>query len=93
MGRLFIAVTVLLDRMDCPQTTYVDWGCDSLLYLGKRGLGIKRAELGNAAGGMDYMAVSVCVRRLEGRAQRDLALLTALKRCCKKRGLNEMSNV
>jgi putative transposase len=94
LGDVIAAVEeVKKERWEEFRDRYGDWGRDLVLYLGKRGLGIKLAELGNAAGGMDYMAVSASVRRLEGRTQRDSALLTALKRCCKELGLNEMSNV
>jgi REP element-mobilizing transposase RayT len=60
---------------------YGDWGRDLALYLGKKDFGIKLRELGEAAGGMDYMAVSAAVQRLERRAEKDTALSAALRRC------------
>jgi REP element-mobilizing transposase RayT len=61
-----------------------DWGRDLVLYLGKKGFGIKLRELGEWAGGMNYISVSAAVRRMERRAERDPALTAALNRCRKK---------
>jgi REP element-mobilizing transposase RayT len=69
---------------------HADWGRDLALYLGKRGFGIQLKELGQAAGGMDYMGVSVAVKRLERRIAKDAALSAALQRCRKEL---ELSNV
>jgi hypothetical protein len=40
-----------------------DWGRDAALWLGRRHGRLKLAELGRLAGGMDYGAVSVALRR------------------------------
>jgi len=63
---------------------YGDWGRDLALYLGKKDFAIKLRELGEAAGGMDYMSVSAAVKRLERRVQKDAALFAALNRCRKE---------
>jgi hypothetical protein len=54
------------------------------------GFGIQLKELRQAAGGMDYMGVSVAVKRLERRIAKDAALSAALQ-CCRKQ--LQMSNV
>jgi putative transposase len=53
---------------------YGDWGRDLVLYLGRRECGLKLKELGKSAGGMDYAAVSVAVKRFERRLARDSRL-------------------
>lgn len=40
-----------------------DWGRDAALWLGRRQGRLKLAELGRLAGGMDYAAVSLALRR------------------------------
>jgi putative transposase len=72
------------ERWEEFRDRYGDWGRDLALYLGKKDFGIKLRELGEAAGGMDYMSVSAAVKRLERRAQNDAALSAALNRCRKK---------
>ena len=54
------------------------------------GFGIQLKELRQAAVGMDYMGVSVAVKRLERRIAKDAALSAALQ-CCRKQ--LQMSNV
>jgi hypothetical protein len=63
---------------------YGDWGRDLALYLGRKGFGIRLRELGDAAGGMGLMSVSVAVKRLGRRAEKDSALAAALNRCRKE---------
>jgi chromosomal replication initiation ATPase DnaA len=72
------------ERWETFRDRYGDWGRDLALYLGKKGFGIKLKELGDAAGGMDYMSVSAAVKRLEQRAGKDAALSAALHRCRKE---------
>ena len=48
-----------------------DWGRDAALWLGRRQGRLRLAALGELAGGMDYAAVSVAVRRFGQRAERD----------------------
>jgi hypothetical protein len=69
------------ERWERFRDRYADWGRDLALYLGKKGFGIKLRELGQAAGGMDYISVSVAVKRLELRAEKDAVLAAALARC------------
>jgi chromosomal replication initiation ATPase DnaA len=78
------------ERWERFRDRYGDWGRDLALYLGKKGFGIKLRELGEAAGGMDYMSVSAAVKRLEERVDKDAALSAALHRCRKDL---KMSNV
>ena len=47
-----------------------DWGRDLALLLGRKRCGLKLAELGELAGGLDYVSVSTAIRRLEERAGR-----------------------
>jgi hypothetical protein len=54
------------------------------------GFGIHLKELGQAAGGMDYMGVSVAAKLPERRIGKDAALSAALQ-CCRKE--LELSNV
>jgi len=72
------------EQWDRFRDRYGDWGRDLALYLGRKGFGIKLKELGDAAGGMDYMSVSAAVKRLERRAEKDSALSAALHRCRKE---------
>lgn len=58
---------------------YGDWGRDLALWGGRRLGGMTLGALGKAVGGMDYSAVSICIRRLEARARRDRALRSAMK--------------
>jgi hypothetical protein len=81
---------VKAERWERFRDRHGDWGRDLALYLGKKGFGFKLKELGEAAGGMDYMSVSVAVRRLEQRAAKIPALRAALQRCRKEL---KMSNV
>jgi putative transposase len=69
------------ERWESFRDRYGDWGRDLALYLGKKDFGIKLRELGEAAGGMDYMSVSAAVQRLARRAEKDSALSAALTRC------------
>lgn len=53
---------------------YGDWGRDLALYLGRKSACVPLAELGRAAGALDYAAVSVAVKRFERRLIRDKKL-------------------
>jgi len=54
-----------------------DWGRDMALYLGRIEGGLRLRELGEAAGGIDYGAVSMAIRRFEGRLASDRVLRRA----------------
>lgn len=54
-----------------------DWGRDLVLRVARECTGMTLRELGEAAGGMDYGAVSVAVRRMENRLKEDRAIKTA----------------
>ena len=60
---------------------YGDWGRDMVLYLGRRRCGLSLKELGAAAGGMDYMSVSIAIHRFGRRLASRLALRQALSEC------------
>ena len=51
-----------------------DWGRDLALYLGRREFGLSLRELGKAAGGVDYAAVSAAIKRFERRLAREHSL-------------------
>ena len=57
-----------------------DWGRELGLYLGRREGALRLAELGAAAGGVDYAAVSVAIKRFERRLLRDKMLEQAVKK-------------
>jgi hypothetical protein len=59
---------------------YGDWGRDLALYLGRKAGGLKLKELGQVAGGIDYVSVSAAVNRFEKRLAQDAALARALIR-------------
>ena len=65
---------------------YGDWGRDLALWAGRKYGGLSLREAGEKAGGLDYVTVSVAVRRLERRAVKDGAIQSALasmERKCK----------
>ena len=53
---------------------YGDWGRDLVLYLGRKDCGLKLRELGQAAGGIDYVSVGAAVKRFEQRLTSDRVL-------------------
>jgi len=55
-----------------------DWGRDAVLWLARRHCGMKLQELGDAAGGIDYVTVSTAIQRLGRRARRDKQLTALL---------------
>jgi len=59
------------EKWDDFRDRYGDWGRDLALWGGSRFGGLTLGALGKAAGGMDYSAVSMCIRRLEARARHD----------------------
>ena len=59
---------------------YGDWGRDLALWAGRRYGGLSLRELGERAGGMDYTAVAMAIRRLARRARQVRALRLATKR-------------
>jgi REP element-mobilizing transposase RayT len=56
-----------------------DVGRDVALYVGRKRCGMTLAELGKAAGGIDYRSVGGAVSKLERRANADPVLATALE--------------
>jgi putative transposase len=57
-----------------------DWGRELALYLGRRVAGVRLRELSVAAGGVDYAALSVAIKRFERRLAEDTALRNAVKK-------------
>jgi putative transposase len=66
------------EKWEMFRDRYGDWGRDLVLYLGRKVCGLKLKELGEAAGGIDYVSVSAAVKRIEDRATKDPALARAL---------------
>ena len=60
-----------------------DWGRDMALYLGRRHGDLKLAQLGALAGGLDYFAVSIAIRRFQHRLGRDKSLARQLEKASK----------
>jgi chromosomal replication initiation ATPase DnaA len=58
---------------------YGDWGRDAALWFGRRQGRLPLAKLGELAGGMDYSAVSVAVRRFSQRIAKDTKLRRKLQ--------------
>ena len=48
-----------------------EWGRDLALWAARRYSGLMLAELGRQAGGLDYTAVAMAVKRFDLRAARD----------------------
>lgn len=65
-----------------------DWGRDAALWLGRRHTGLRLAELGRRAGGVEYSAVSQAIRRFGKRLEQDAQLRSKLAKCEK-----QLSNV
>ena len=57
-----------------------DWGRDLVLWAGRRYGGLTLGELGVLAGGMDYTAVAMGVRRVVAYSQENRALHSAMQR-------------
>ena len=65
-----------------------DWGRDVALWAGRKYGGLSLREAGEKVGGLDYVTVSVAVRRVEQRATQDRTLqaaLTKMSDICKKK--------
>jgi hypothetical protein len=56
-----------------------DWGRDLALWAGRKYGGLSLREAGDKAGGLDYVTVSLAVRRLERRAAKERAVRAALE--------------
>ena len=63
---------------------YDDWGRDLVMWAGRRYGGMKLSELGRQAGGLDYSAVAMGVRRVELRAGKDRKLRAGMHRIKKE---------
>lgn len=57
---------------------YGDWGRDAVLWACRKYGGMTLRELGEAAGGMDYVAVAAAVRRLSERTRSNRRLRSVL---------------
>ncbi len=56
-----------------------DWGRAAVYYLARRYSGLTLAEIGEAAGGVNYPAVSLMVKRFERRVASEVVLRESLK--------------
>ncbi len=61
------------------QDQHGDWGRDLALYLGRRHCGLKLAELGERAGGLDYRTVSWAMGRFARRLAKERELMERVK--------------
>ena len=61
-----------------------DWGRDLALWAAQRYSGLTLMEIGEKVGGLDYTGVSMAIRRLEARAQKNRKLRSAIKRLRKE---------
>ncbi len=66
------------EKWETFRDRYGDWGRDLVLYLGRKVCGLKLKELGEAAGGIDYVSVSAAVKRFENSVAKDAALARVL---------------
>ena len=71
------------EKWEAFRDRYGDPGRDLVLYLGRHACGLKLKELGEAAGGIDYVSVSAAVRRFENRVAGDGVLARTLSRAQK----------
>ena len=72
-----VIAVVALEKKEAWETfrdRYGDEGRDVALWLGRRHCGLTLRELGAAAGGMTYPAVSRAVRAIEQRRKKDAGL-------------------
>jgi putative transposase len=67
------------EKWDQFSQRHGDWGRDAALWFGRRQGRLPLARLGELAGGMDYAAVSVAVRRFERRIAQDPKLRRTLE--------------
>ena len=63
---------------------YGDWGRNLVLWAGRMYGGLSLLELGKLAGGVDYSAVAMAVRRVESHARNDRVLKSAMKQVAKQ---------
>jgi len=68
------------DRWKEFRERHNDWGRDLVFYLGRRLSSVKLKDLGRAAGGLDYAAVRIAVKRFERRLKAEKPLAQLLKR-------------
>jgi hypothetical protein len=73
--------TVKGERWEDFRDRYGDSGRDLVLYLGRRHSGLKLRELGQAAGSLDYMAVSLALHRFGRRLRQDATLRATVAQC------------
>ncbi|MBU1909237.1 MAG: hypothetical protein KJ726_04240 [Verrucomicrobia bacterium] len=62
------------ERWDAFVDRHGDWGRDLALWVGRRHTGLTLGELGARAGGMDYGAVAMSVKRMKLRLSHDKTL-------------------
>ena len=72
------------ERWEDFRDRHKDWGRDLVFYLGRKDWGVGLRELGEAAGGVDALAVGIATRRLPKRMERTPELSAALAQCRQK---------
>jgi chromosomal replication initiation ATPase DnaA len=72
------------ERWEAFRDRYGDWGRDLALWAGRQYAGLTLRELGDRAGGADYTAVAMAIRRLPPHARRNRSLRDAMRRVAKK---------
>jgi REP element-mobilizing transposase RayT len=72
------------ERWELFRDRYGDWGRDLALYLGQRRCGMRLKELGQRAGGIDYVSVAGATRRFAERVRRDKKLAAAVHRAVER---------
>ena len=72
------------EKWESFRNRHGDWGRDLVFHLGRKGWALRLRELGDAAGGVDDVAVSMAARRIPQRAAKDPALSAALQQSQEK---------
>jgi chromosomal replication initiation ATPase DnaA len=62
------------EKWETIRDRYGDWGRELALYLRRKAATLPLRESGVNAGGMDYEAVSMAIRRFERRLNKDTTL-------------------
>ena len=57
-----------------------DWARTLLLWSSRRFCGLTIKEIGEAAGGMDYTAVAMAIKRFEEKAKKSKQLTSVIKK-------------
>ena len=72
------------EKRDTFMSRRGDWARPLLLWAARQHTGLTLREIGEAAGGMDYTAVAMAVKRFEQKATRDPNLRRRMKQIATK---------